>query len=64
MLKQEQTDTVTLDTEDKAIEIKKVTKTFEQWQRSGKFKDVLKNKGGFISAHWDGISEIEDIIKN
>jgi prolyl-tRNA synthetase len=28
------------------------------------FKDVLKNKGGFISAHWDGTSETEDLIKN
>ena len=27
------------------------------------FKDVLKNKGGFISAHWDGTSETEDKIK-
>ncbi len=28
------------------------------------FKDVLNNKGGFISAHWDGTSETEDLIKN
>ncbi len=28
------------------------------------FKDVLKNKGGFILAHWDGTSETEDRIKN
>ncbi len=28
------------------------------------FKDVLKNKGGFISAHWDGTPETEDLIKN
>ncbi len=27
------------------------------------FKEVLKNKGGFISAHWDGTSETEDQIK-
>jgi prolyl-tRNA synthetase len=27
------------------------------------FKDVLENKGGFISAHWDGTSETEDKIK-
>ncbi len=27
------------------------------------FKDVLKNKGGFISAHWDGTSETEQAIK-
>ncbi|MFK5890664.1 MAG: proline--tRNA ligase [Flavobacteriaceae bacterium] len=28
------------------------------------FKDVLENKGGFISAHWDGTSETEEQIKN
>ncbi|MGC8751558.1 proline--tRNA ligase [Hydrotalea sp.] len=27
------------------------------------FMDVLENKGGFISAHWDGTSETEDKIK-
>jgi len=27
------------------------------------FKDILENKGGFISAHWDGTSETEDKIK-
>ena len=27
------------------------------------FKEVLKNKGGFISAHWDGTNETEDKIK-
>jgi prolyl-tRNA synthetase len=27
------------------------------------FKEVLKTKGGFISAHWDGTSETEDQIK-
>ncbi|WP_194850827.1 proline--tRNA ligase [Nonlabens antarcticus] len=27
------------------------------------FKKVLKNKGGFLSAHWDGTSETEDKIK-
>lgn len=31
--------------------------TFEE------FKDVLENKGGFISAHWDGTNETEDKIK-
>ena len=31
--------------------------TFDQ------FVDVLENKGGFISAHWDGTSETEDQIK-
>lgn len=28
------------------------------------FKDVLENKGGFISAHWDGTEETEEKIKN
>lgn len=28
------------------------------------FKEVLENKGGFISAHWDGTTETEDKIKN
>lgn len=27
------------------------------------FKEVLKNKGGFISAHWDGTPETEEKIK-
>jgi prolyl-tRNA synthetase len=27
------------------------------------FKDILKNKGGFISAHWDGTKETEQKIK-
>lgn len=28
------------------------------------FKEVLKNKGGFVSAHWDGSSETEEKIKS
>jgi prolyl-tRNA synthetase len=28
------------------------------------FKDVLQNKGGFISAHWDGTPETEQKIKD
>lgn len=28
------------------------------------FKDVLQNKGGFISAHWDGTPETEQQIKD
>lgn len=28
------------------------------------FKDLLNNKGGFISAHWDGTSETEEKIKD
>ncbi|MBC8756507.1 proline--tRNA ligase [Kordia sp. YSTF-M3] len=34
-----------------------VVDTFEE------FKDVLENKGGFISAHWDGTEETENKIK-
>lgn len=28
------------------------------------FKKVLKEKGGFIYAHWDGTAETEELIKN
>jgi prolyl-tRNA synthetase len=28
------------------------------------FKEVLENKGGFISAHWDGTAETENKIKD
>tara|TARA_R110000868_G_scaffold21640_8_gene89781 strand:- start:7 stop:1482 length:1476 start_codon:yes stop_codon:yes gene_type:complete len=28
------------------------------------FKEILKNKAGFISAHWDGTPETEERIKN
>ena len=27
------------------------------------FKEVLEEKGGFVSAHWDGTNETEDLIK-
>jgi prolyl-tRNA synthetase len=27
------------------------------------FKAIIKNKGGFISAHWDGTEETEEKIK-
>ncbi len=27
------------------------------------FKDIIENKGGFVSAHWDGTGETEDKIK-
>ncbi|AEW86290.1 proline--tRNA ligase [Flavobacterium columnare] len=27
------------------------------------FKDILENKGGFVSAHWDGTPETEEKIK-
>jgi len=28
------------------------------------FKDTIASKGGFVSAHWDGTSETEELIKN
>ena len=28
------------------------------------FKKVLEEKGGFISAHWDGTEDTEEQIKN
>ena len=28
------------------------------------FKDVIENKGGFVSAHWDGTAETEEKIKD
>ena len=31
--------------------------TFEE------FKEILENKGGFVSAHWDGSSQTEEKIK-
>ena len=34
-----------------------VVDTFEE------FKDAIENKGGFVSAHWDGTAETEDKIK-
>ena len=27
------------------------------------FKKVLEEKGGFISAHWDGSKETEELVK-
>ena len=39
---------------------KEATTSVETWDE---FKDVLTNKGGFISAHWDGSSETELKIK-
>ena len=28
------------------------------------FKDILENKTGFVSAHWDGTAETEEKIKD
>ncbi len=32
----------------------------ESWEE---FKDIITNKGGFVSAHWDGTAETEEKIK-
>ena len=37
------------------------TRKVDTWEE---FKEVLNTKGGFISAHWDGTPETEDLIKN
>jgi prolyl-tRNA synthetase len=53
--------TIQTDLFDNAIQFRKehITEvnSFEE------FKDVLENKAGFISAHWDGTSETEEKIK-
>ncbi|MCF8217927.1 MAG: proline--tRNA ligase [Bacteroidales bacterium] len=36
------------------------TSTADSWEE---FKDILKNRGGFILAHWDGTPETEEKIK-
>ena len=37
------------------------TTEVDSWEQ---FQDVLENKGGFISAHWDGTPETEEKIKD
>ena len=37
-----------------------MTTEVNSWEE---FKEVLEQKGGFLSAHWDGTSETEDKIK-
>ena len=37
----------------------RITKT-DNWDE---FVQLLDNKGGFVSAHWDGTAETEDKIK-
>ncbi|WP_143960098.1 proline--tRNA ligase [Litoribacter populi] len=45
----------------KAFDFKaELTTDVETWEE---FQDVLENKGGFVSAHWDGTSETEEKIK-
>ena len=54
--------TIQKDIYNRALKIKNsnITKveTFEEFQK------VLEQKGGFISAHWDGSAEEEEEIKN
>jgi len=47
---------------DKALRYR--TEHTTQVETYAEFKKVLKSKGGFISAHWDGSSETEEQIKN
>ncbi len=37
------------------------TSTADSWDE---FSDLIKNKGGFVLAHWDGTAETEEKIKN
>ena len=37
------------------------TYTVNTWNE---FVDIIENKGGFISAHWDGTAETEEKIKD
>ncbi len=37
------------------------TNSVDTWDE---FKDIIKNKGGFVMAHWDGTSETENKIKD
>jgi len=36
------------------------TRKADTWEE---FVDIIENKGGFVSAHWDGTAETEDLIK-
>lgn len=36
------------------------TREVNSWEE---FQDVIANKGGFVSAHWDGTAETEEYIK-
>lgn len=46
---------------DKARDFREeMTTTADTWED---FQDVIKNKGGFVLAHWDGTAETEERIK-
>lgn len=54
-------DTVQKEIYQKAFDFREeMTTEVSSWEE---FKQVLEEKGGFISAHWDGSSETEDRIK-
>ena len=47
---------------EKALSFREMsTHTVNTWEE---FKNVIDNKSGFISAHWDGTKETEEAIKN
>ena len=37
---------------------------FDEESRAEEFKSILEDKGGFLSAHWDGTAETEEKIKD
>jgi prolyl-tRNA synthetase len=45
------------------MHINLLRKTLEQLISYEEFKVYIENKGGFVSAHWDGSSETENKIK-
>ena len=46
---------------DKALAFREEnTRQADTWEE---FVDILENKGGFVSAHWDGTTETEELIK-
>jgi prolyl-tRNA synthetase len=55
-------DTIQKDLFQKAIDYR--TAHITEVNSFEEFKEVLENKGGFISAHWDGTPETEEKIKD
>ena len=45
----------------KALEYRKAHIT--EVNSYGEFKEILESKGGFLSAHWDGTAETEELVK-
>jgi N utilization substance protein A len=48
----------------KKLKVLELQKEEEKKETFEEFKEVLQNKGGFISAHWDGTPETEQKIKD